>query len=183
MIHLLLYAWLGAFFAWCAQGRLREGGVWAQPAIAIVVVYIGVVVAPATMYLNLAYPDWSWLYLVDSSRVPALAIVPVLAASGGALLGSYYLAARLVRGDKAKGLLFGLLGSALALAIVVSLSAGRLTHYGSAADFRATPPRTIPLSADKFVLIALVTVTIGVLASAAYVGWELRKDGRRATTR
>ncbi len=183
MIHVLLHAYFGLVFGWCAQGRLRADGIWAQPAISIVAVFIGVIVAPSTLYLNVMYPDWSWLYTIDAGQVPALAIIPVLAASAGAVLGGYYGAARLVRADRGKWVLGGVGGGAILIALVIVLASGRLFIYGSAADFHASPRRTIPLSGDKFVLIALVAVTIGVLASAAYVGWELWKDGRRAAAR
>jgi hypothetical protein len=168
MIHLLLYAWLGGFFAWCAQGRLRADGIWAQPAITIVGVFTGVIVAPTTLYLNIMFPDWSWLYLVDSDRVPWLAIIPVIAASAGALVASYYACARVIRADRTRYVLGGLVGGLVFLAVVITIASGRL--------FPA-------LSDDKFVLIILVTLTIGVLAAAAYVGWELWKDGKRATAR
>jgi hypothetical protein len=183
MLHVLLYAWFGLTFAWCAQARLRADGIWAQPTISIVAVFIGVIVAPTTLYLNIVYPDWSWLYTIDAGNVPALAIIPVLAVSAGAVLGGYYGAARLIRGDHGKWVLGGVVGGAAFLALVVILASGRLFIYGSAADFHASPRRTIPLSGDKFVLIALLAVTIGVLASAAYVGWELYKDGKRAAAR
>jgi hypothetical protein len=183
VIHVLLYAYFGMVFAWCAQGRLRADGIWAQPTISIVAVFIGVIVAPTTLYLNVVYPDWSWLYAIDARSWPALAIIPVLAISAGAVLGGYYGAARLIRSDRGKWVLGGVAGGALFMALIVILASGRLFIYGSAADFRASPRRTIPLSGDKFVLIALVAVTIGVLASAAYVAWELWKDGKRAAAR
>lgn len=168
MLHLFLYAWLGTLFAWCAQGRLRADGVWAQPAISIVWIFVGFIAAPATLYRNWVYPEWSWLYLIDSADVPGLAIVPVIAASGGALIGGYWVGARILRSDRQKALLGAVVGGGFVIVLFASLVSGRLAR---------------PFTDDKFVTIALLTVTIGELAAAAYVGWELWKDGKRALAR
>ena len=37
-----------------------------------------VVLAPITLYLYLAHPGWSWMYLVDPATIPGMAIVPLV---------------------------------------------------------------------------------------------------------
>ena len=131
-------------------------------------IYVGFIAAPATLYRNWVYPEWSWLYLFDSGDVPGLALVPVIAASGGILIGGWWVGARILRSDRSKVLLGALGGGGLLLLLFMSLASGRVFA---------------PLGTDKFVTIALLTVTIGELAAAAYVGWELWKDGKRALAR
>ena len=135
---------------------------------------------PLALYLHLAHAHWSWLYLLDASQVPRLAIVPIVAAISGATLGGWYLGARLCRVVKEKVLLGGLLSTAGLLLLVTFLCRNRLLHYGSYAQFHAG--HALPLGEVKlgYVLIAAV---VGLFASVGFVGYELKRDGRRAASR
>src|SRR5215470_15592182 len=85
LIALILELWLGGFFAFCARARIRQAGPWAQPSLALVGTFVAILLAPATVYLYLAHPDWAWLYLVDPEHVPRLVVVPIVAMSAAAL--------------------------------------------------------------------------------------------------
>ena len=69
---------------------MRVDGPWSQPSIYLVLLFLGMIIAPCALYFYLAHPDWSWLYLVDSTRVPRLAVILVMAAQAGVLVGAYY---------------------------------------------------------------------------------------------
>jgi hypothetical protein len=179
--------WLGAAFAWCAAPRLRADGVWSHPAALLPVLYGIIVLAPSTAYLYLAYPDWSWLYLVDAGRVPRLAVIPAVSASVAAVVAGWAIGGRVlvVRGGRGRPhgarrrLAAGLGVGAAAVALMALLLRHRLVHAGSLADYQAG--RAVPLFDTKlgFVLVALI---IGALAAAGFVAAELRRDARRAGT-
>ena len=173
-------AWLGLFFGWCARERVRVDGPWSQPSISLVLLFLAMIVVPCALYFYLAHADWSWLYLVDPARVPKLAIVSVLAAQGGALVGAYYGAARLVRAGKEVPLRFVLGGYAGGLLIMLIVLRGRLTHYGTYAQYHAG--HALPILDVKLGYV-LIAVFIGVGAAAAVVGMELTRDGKRGAAR
>ena len=140
-----------------------------------------IILCPATAYLYLAHPDWSWLYLVDPGRVPRLAVIPVVSAAAAALTGGYYGAARLLREVRDRRVVPALLGGVgVTVALAGFLLRGRLLAYGSYGDYHAG--RALPLSEVKlgYVLVALL---VGTGAAAAFVGWELWRDARRVTAR
>ena len=99
--------------------------------------------APMALYLHVAHPDWSWLYLIDSRKVPGLLVVSVIAACAGATLAGYYGGVRLVRADKVKVLLGAVGGLGLGLLLVLLLVGGRLARYGSYQQFHGG--RALPL--------------------------------------
>jgi len=177
LLALLLDIWLGFAFGYFARHRIRTDGVWSQPVVSILLLFVGFVLVPSTMYLYLEHPAWSWLYLVDPERVTGLAVVSVLAACVGGVAGGYWGAGKLVRADRERVVLMVLGGLALLLLFVAFLLRGRLGAYGSYADYHHG--RALPLSAVKlgYVLIALTT---GLAASVSFVAWELVRDGRRA---
>ncbi len=69
---------------------MRADGAWSQPAISIVALFIGMILAPCGIYFYLAHPAWSWLYLVNPSRVPRIAVITIVAAYAAAVIGAYY---------------------------------------------------------------------------------------------
>jgi hypothetical protein len=167
-------------FGWCARERARADGPWAQPAITLVLLFLGMVLAPASLYFYLVHPAWSWLYLVDPARVPRVVVLTVLAAQAAALMGGYYGAARLVRAGKEIGLRIGLAAGAVVLLVLLLLARGRITSYGSYAQYHDGQALGIMAVKLGYVLIAVV---IGSSSAAAVVAWELYRDGRRAAAR
>ena len=168
------------FFGWCARERLRVDGPWSQPAISLVLLFLAMILAPCAFYFYLAHADWSWLYLVDPAKVPRLAVVPVLAAQGGALVGAYYGASKLVRAGKELALRITLGSFGGVLLVLMLILRRRLTHYGTYEQFRAG--QALPLLDVKLGYV-LIAVCIGAGAAAAVVAYELTRDGKRAVAR
>lgn len=161
---------------------MRTGGPFASPAFALVAIFVGVVLAPITLYLYLAHPAWSWMYLVDPTNVPGLVVVTLLIAHGGSALGGWYLGVRLIRAGKKKEQIAGysLLGSLVVLLILVSLSWGRIGRYGSYDEFH--DGRALSLVEVKLGYV-LVALTIGTAVAAGFVALELMRDSRRVRAR
>jgi hypothetical protein len=146
----------------------------------LVLLFWAMILTPCSFYLYLAHADWSWLYLVDSARVPRLAIIPVLAVQGGALVGGYYGAAKLVRSGKEPMLRYGVPAAAAVVFVLMLILKGRLTHYGTYAQYHGG--RALPILDVKLGYV-LIAVVIGVGAAALFVSLELLRDGRRAAAR
>ena len=69
---------------------MRADGLFAAPAFPLVAIFIAIVLTPIALYLYLAHPSWSWMYLVDPADVPGLAIVPLLVLHGGLVVAGWY---------------------------------------------------------------------------------------------
>jgi hypothetical protein len=180
-IAVVIELWLGGAFAFCAAARIRADGPWAQPPVTIVALFAVIVLAPATAYAVLAHPDWAWLYLFDARRLPRMFVVPAVAAGAAALLGGYYLVARLLAARVAtRHLLAGLAGSGAAVVLLAAALGGRLWRYGTYADYHARRASALFDVKLGFVLVALA---IGLTAAAVYVAWEIWRDGHKAPAR
>ncbi len=168
-------------FAYCASARIRADGPWAQPPFTLVAIYAAIVLAPATAYLYLAYPDWSWLYLVDSRRVPRLFVVPAVTGAAAALLGGWYAVARLISGRvPPRQVLAALAGTLLVGVALATLLRDRLFHHASYPAYHAG--EAVSLFAVKLGYV-LVAMGVGMGAAAAHVAWVIWRDGRRASPR
>jgi hypothetical protein len=172
--------WLGLFFGWCARERLRVDGPWSQPSISLVLLFAGMILAPGAVYFYLVHADWSWLYLIDSRKVPRFAVLTIVVLHAGALVSGFYAAGRLVRAGRELWLRLALPGYAVVLLMIMLLARGRIGRYGTYEQFKGGS--ALPLFDVKlgYVLIAAV---IGAGAAAAVVAWELYRDGRRAASR
>ncbi len=142
--------------------------------------FVALVTAPLTLYLYLAHPAWSWLYLVDPAHVPGLAVVPVLVAQGGIVVLGWYVGARLIRADKAPAGLYSGVGSAALLAILVLALHGRLGAYGSYADYHDGHAAGLLQVKLGYVLMALA---LAMIVATGYTGLELLRDSRRVRAR
>lgn len=155
-------------------------GPFATPTFLLVLIYLGIVVLPATLYIYLAHTDWAWLYVVDPEDVPALAVVPLLVVHGGLLVLGWYIGARLIRSDRGSLALYGAAGSLVAVLVSVLLLAGRLGAYGSYDDFHAGQTARLFKVELGWVLVA-VALAFGV--STGYTALELVRDSRRVRAR
>jgi hypothetical protein len=171
---------LGFGFALCARDRLRADGPLAAPAFMLVLTFAGVILMPVGLYLYIAHPAWTWMYLIDPDRVPALAIVPMLVLHAGALLGPYFLAARWVRADRPRLLYYAMAGVGVAFVVATAILWRRLFTYGSYSDFAKNT--TLDLMDVKLGYV-LAAVLLGIFSAATYIALELFRDSRRVRTR
>jgi hypothetical protein len=179
-LDLLFNVWLGLGLALCARDRVRADGPFAFPAFAMVAGFAGVVIAPVALYLYAAHPAWTWMYLFDPSTGPGLLILPLVTLHAGAVLGGFYLGARLLRGGKPKVLPGILLGAPLVLLILVALAWGRLGRYGSYVEFH--DGRALPIMDVKLGYV-MVGVILAIVAGAGFTAVELLRDARRVRAR
>jgi len=159
---------------------VRADGLFAAPAFPLVAIFIAIVLTPIALYLYLAHPSWSWMYLVDPADVPGLAIVPLLVLHGGLVVAGWYLGGRLIRTGREKQARYGLLGAGLVVLLLSAIGWGRIGHYGSYRDFHGG--RAIDLFDVKLGYV-LVGLALGIGAAAGYVALELARDSRRVRTR
>lgn len=164
----------------CARDRLRADGPFAPPASLLLLVFVGLIVVPTTLYLYAAHPAWTWMYMVDPESIPGFAIVPLVVAHSGAILAGWYLGARLIIAQKFK-LASYIAGGGVALVLLgTALFWGRLSNYGSYAEYRQG--RAIDLMDVKlgYVLVALL---LGLVTAASFLAIELVRDSRRVRSR
>jgi hypothetical protein len=159
---------------------VRADGPFASPAFPLVVIFIAVVLTPITLYLYLAHPAWSWMYLVAPRDVPGLAIVPLLVAHGGVVVAGWTIGARAVRTGKEKMARLALAGTAVVVLLSTALSWGRLGRYGTHREFHDGIALDLMDVKLGYVLIGVV---LGLGAAAGYVALELMRDSRRVRTR
>lgn len=85
-IDIALNLMLGSWFAHEGRGSTAAGrGSWLESALAFELL----VFLPIGAYLLAVYPDWSLMYLVDPSRLPAGAMAALLLAYPAALLAGF----------------------------------------------------------------------------------------------
>jgi len=180
LLDVIFNAWMGLVFAVVARDRIRADGVFAGPAFALVLSFVGVVLMPIGLYMYLAHTAWAWMYLVDPVQVPALVVVPLLALHGGALVVGYWAGGRLLRAERARLVAYLLAGGALVLALLVLVLRARLFHYGSYRDWQADATLDLMKVKLGYVLLAMLP---GMAAAAGYVMLELFRDSRRVRTR
>lgn len=143
-------------------------------------IFLGIVLVPTTLYLYWAHPAWSWLFLVDPGSVPGLAVVPVLVVMGGIFVGGWYLGARLIRLDRGQVAGYAAMGGVALFLLLMLVLRGRLGMYGSYTDFRADTAAPLLERKLGWVLMAL---GLGVAVSAGYTAMELLRDSRRVRAR
>ena len=161
---------------------MRVEGPFASPAFPLVATFIAVVLTPMALYLYLAHPAWSWMYLLDPSDVPALALISLLVAHGGTAIAGWYAGARLVRAGKKheQAAFYALVGAAVVLLAAVGLTWGRIGRYGTYGEFH--DGRALALTEVKLGYV-LVALTIGLAVAAGFVALELMRDSRRVRAR
>ena len=159
---------------------MRASGAFASPAFPLVLVFLGLIALPTSLYLYWVHPAWSWLYLLDPARVPPIMVVPVLVAQCVALLGAWRVGAALIRADRDRALLGTLAGAIVTLAAVGLLLSARLGAYGSFQVFEAGAAVGLLEVKLGYVLMAIL---LGLGAAGAFVAVELLRDDRRARAR
>jgi hypothetical protein len=160
---------------------VRAEGPFASPAFPLVAIFIGVVLTPVTLYLYLAHPAWSWMYLFDPSGVTGLTMASLLAHAGMVVAG-WYAGVRLVRAGKKKELvaLYVLAGGTVLALVAIVLFWGRIGRYGTYVEFH--DGRALQLMEVKLGYV-LVALALGVATAVGFVGLELMRDSRRVRAR
>lgn len=179
-MELFLNACLGSSFVLCARERVRVDGAFPTPLFGMVLMFIGLVLAPMTLYLHLAHGAWSWLYMVDPGTLPALAVVPVLVLQSGALIGTWYLGARLIAAGNPRPVGFIAAACGLVFIVLAILLSGRLAAYGSYEAYQRGATAGLMDVKLGYVLIALI---LGLIAATSFVAIELVHDSRRVQGR
>ncbi len=180
LLAIFLQLATGLGFAFAGRDRIRTDGPFAPPAFLLVLINVGLVTAPVTLYFYVAHADWSWLYLVDPDRVPGLAIVPLVVGHALLVVGGWYLGAYLVRKDKARVLLYGILGVVVAFLVGFFLWLPRLTTATSYAGYLAGASGGLMGVELGWALLVSFAASA---AAATYVFIELLRDSRRVRAR
>jgi hypothetical protein len=159
---------------------VRVDGPFGPPSSFLVFVFLGMILAPITLYLYAAHPSWTWMYLVNPDTVPGFAILPLVVAHLGVVVLGWYLGARLVRADKLNVAAYIAGGGGFLTLVGVVFSWNRLGRYGTFEEYeqgRALPIMEVKLG---YVLVALV---VGTLISVSFLAVELLRDSRRVRSR
>jgi hypothetical protein len=159
---------------------VRASGAFGSPGFPLVLVFLGLIALPTSLYLYWAHTAWSLLYLFDPARVPAIMVVPVLVVQSVALLGAWLVATALIRANRDRALLGTLAGAIVTLAAMGLLLSSRLGAYGSYQVFEAGAAVGLLEVKLGYVLIAIL---LGLGAAGAFVAVELLRDGRRVRAR
>jgi hypothetical protein len=170
----------GLAFALAGRDRIRADGPFAPPAFLLVLIHVGLVTAPVTLYFYAIHADWSWLYAVDPAEVPGLAIVPLVVGHALVIVGGWYLGAWLVRTDRQRILWYALGGSVAVFLIAFALAWGRLSTATSYAGYLAGAHGGLMSVELGWALLVSVAATA---AAAAYVVIEMMRDSRRVRAR
>lgn len=180
LVAILVELAVALAFALAARDRIRADGPTAAPAFPLVAAHAGVVTAPIALYFYVVQPAWTWHYLVDPASVPALAVVPLVVGHALVVIGGWYAGAWLVRADRGRLHLYLVFGLGLIAVTAIALLFPRLTAASSYRDYQAGiigRPMSVELG------WAVLVATAATVAAAAYVGFELARDGRRVRAR
>lgn len=179
-LDLLFNFILGVVFALCGRERIRIDGPFAPPAFWLVLIFAGVILLPLAFYLYIAHPAWTWMYAVDPARVPSILLLPLLVGHGLVFVGGWLVGGKLVRANRTRYAIYGVLGASLLLIVFILMFWGRLGRYGTYEEF--VDGRSLQLMEVKLGYV-LIVILLGVGAAAVMTALQLVHDSRRATTK
>jgi hypothetical protein len=158
-----------------ARDRVRADGAFAVPAFVLVSQHAAAV-ATVALYFYAVHPAWSGMYVVDPHHISGLLVLPLMVGHAALVLGAWYGAAQLLRRDHLLALLYTGGGLGLLTFLLAVLGRARLA---TAADFAGyAAHRGVALFSVELGWAVLVAM-LALVASAAYVAFELHRDGRR----
>ena len=155
---------LGVLFAWAASNELgrRGGSGLGSLALGVVLAFSLLVFAPINAYFLAFWPDWSFAYLIETRRLPAVTdLLLVLLSAGSCLLG--FVVSAKAAAERRTTLLVRLAGSALlpALAFVFA-TFRRLAQSANYAQFHGDfGIRPVAGSALGYALLWMLAVLAG----------------------
>ena len=171
---------VGLGFALAARDRVRADGPFAPPAFTLVLLHAAGVVAPVALYFYAAHPAWSWMYLIDPSSVPGLAVLPLIVGHAVIVIGAFYAGALLLRADRRNVVVYTIAGLGVLALILVLVGRGRLGISTSYSGFQAGRGRELMEVELGWALLVALLASAG---SIAYVAFELTRDARRVRSR
>ncbi len=139
-------------------------------------VFVVLIVTPFTLYLYALHPAWTWMYMLDPSKLHWLALIPLYVLHGGVVVLGWMGGARLIRVGRPKLALSGAVGLAAFAALLVVPLWGRLGRYGTYVEHQDN--RALPIMEVKLGYV-LVMLAFGLFVSALFVGVELSRDSHR----
>jgi hypothetical protein len=180
LIAVCLHLAVGLGFALVARDRIKADGPFAPPVFQLVLLHAAGVAAPIAFYFYAAHPAWAWMYTIDPAGVSGLAILPLVVAHGGLVVGAYYAGALLLRADKARLAVYAAAALGAIALILVLAGWSRLAVSASYAGFRAGSGRAVmEVELGWALLIALLAAG----GSIAYITFELSRDALRVKSR
>jgi hypothetical protein len=167
---------VGLVFAGCARQQFSGGAQpWGRELVAVLS-FEAIILWPVALYYYLVYPDWSWMYFVDSRRLPSGVSILVLLAYVATLLGGYLAGWALLRARRERVLLAAMGGVSLTIAVFVISCRHRLLSSGTFAEYHAGHALSV---GEGKLAWALGVTSIGVCAAIILVGLTLWEQGKR----
>jgi len=179
-IAVVVHLAVGLGFALAARDRVRVDGPFAPPAFYLVLMHAAGVVAPVALYFYAAHPAWSWMYLVDPSSVPGIAILPLMVGHAVIVVGAYYAGALMIRADRRNVVAYTIGGLGFLALLLVLVARDRLGISTSYSGFHAGRGRELMEVELGWALLVSMLATAG---SIAYIVFELSRDARRVRSR
>jgi hypothetical protein len=175
--ELILSVSIGLVFAACARVQFLNGGSpWGRELTAVLS-FEAIIFWPVALYFITVHPAWSWMYLVDPSRLPFGVSFLVLVADVAALLGGYLGGWVLLRARRER-LLYGVTGlCGLILIIFLIACRARLGRSGSFDEYHAGRALTV---GEGKIGWALAATSTGVAIAIVLVGFTLWEQGKRS---
>jgi hypothetical protein len=121
------------------------------------------------------------MYWFDPDDLSGIFVLPLMAGHIALVIGSWYVAALLIRRGYQGALLY--VGGAVALTLLV-LVVGGINRLGSASDYEGWQREHTGISLFKVQLgWAFLVSLLALFGSAIYIAIELGRDGRRVRAR
>jgi hypothetical protein len=173
---LIFGLFVGLLFALAARAQFQNGvSPWGRELMAVLS-FVGIILWPVAIYFYVAHADWSWMYFVDSKRLPWVLAPLVLLGSLVTTLGGYLVGWVLLRGRNDRAVLATLAALFIFLLVFVTTFSARLFTQGTFGEYHAGHG----LAAGEGQLgWALAVCSLGVAIALAVVASAMRDQGKR----
>lgn len=170
-LDLFLNFGLGAGFALSAKEQLlRSHSIFYHRYFLAVVLYETIVFAPIGIFLLKYYPDWSVMYLFDSSSASLLSAIWAIGLYYFAIISGYIYAQTFIKQNKVIGIYFLLALCALGLLGIILENPKRIYYVGTYAQFHSNTAS--PFYSDlKFILFFLFAGPVFILTAGFLMRW------------
>ncbi len=169
---------LGLGFAWVAAEDLARAGGVATRSLLVVSAFSLLVFAPISGFFLAFAPDWSYVYLVDSQRLPGAVDLGLVLLDAASVPLGFVAATRNARLKRPSGILRTAALPALGIVVTALLSFSRLglqaTYTQFHGDFGTRPVSGSPLG------YALLWMALVLAGAVFWTGLWLRKASQAA---